>query len=101
MKGNFPVNTENRDMNRHNRVAELWPGVVWAEALPLLAIFFLYLWTTAPFLYWRDAPEFVDTVATLGIAHPAGFPAYTLLGNSFLNRVDMEREGRILKIKKK
>lgn len=33
--------------------------------------------------------------------HEGDFPAYTLLGNSFLNRVDMEREGRILKFKKK
>jgi len=79
MKGNSPVNTEKPDKNCHNGITELWPGVVWAEALSLLAIFLLYLWTTAPFLYWRDAPEFVDTVATLGVAHPAGFPAYTLL----------------------
>jgi len=33
--------------------------------------------------------------------HDGDFPDVTLLGNSFLNRVDMEREGRILKFKKK
>jgi len=33
--------------------------------------------------------------------HDDDFPGVTLLGNSFLNRVDMEREGRILKFKKK
>jgi len=33
--------------------------------------------------------------------HDDEFPSVTLLGNSFLNRVDMEREGRILKFKKK
>ena len=33
--------------------------------------------------------------------HDSDFPDVTLLGNSFLNRVDMEREGRILKFKKK
>ena len=37
----------------------------------------------------------------LAAVHDSDFPAYTLLGNSFLNRVDMEREGRILTIKKK
>lgn len=33
--------------------------------------------------------------------HESDYPEITLLGNSFLNRVDMEREGRILKFKKK
>ena len=33
--------------------------------------------------------------------HESDYPEVTLLGNSFLNRVDMEREGRILKFKKK
>ena len=33
--------------------------------------------------------------------HEGDYPEVTLLGNSFLSRVDMEREGRILKIKKK
>ncbi|MBW2623349.1 MAG: DUF2723 domain-containing protein [Deltaproteobacteria bacterium] len=39
----------------------------------------LYMLTTAPSLGWRDAPEFTVTTHTLGIAHPAGFPTYSLL----------------------
>ena len=42
--------------------------------------------------------QFNDIYAAV---HDGDFPVYTLLGNSFLNRVDLEREGRILKIKKK
>lgn len=33
--------------------------------------------------------------------HDGDYPAVTLLGNSFLNRIDMEREGRIMKFRKK
>ena len=33
--------------------------------------------------------------------HDHEYPSVTLLGNSFLNRVDMEREGRVLKFMKK
>lgn len=53
--------------------------ISYSEVLFLIAVFLIYLWTLAPFLFWRDAPEFVDAVATLGIAHPAGFPTYSLM----------------------
>ncbi|MBW2308498.1 MAG: DUF2723 domain-containing protein [Deltaproteobacteria bacterium] len=52
---------------------------LWSEAVFLLAVFLLYLGTLAPFLFWRDAPEFVDAVTILGVAHPAGFPTYSLM----------------------
>ena len=39
----------------------------------------LYIWGLAPTLYWRDSPEFITAVHTLGITHPAGAPTYTLL----------------------
>ncbi|MBW2092268.1 MAG: DUF2723 domain-containing protein [Deltaproteobacteria bacterium] len=44
-----------------------------------LAFLILYFLTAAPSLGWRDAPEFAITSYTLGIAHPAGFPTYSLL----------------------
>ncbi|MFH1092496.1 MAG: DUF2723 domain-containing protein, partial [Pseudomonadota bacterium] len=44
-----------------------------------LSLLVLYLLTAAPSLGWRDAPEFAATTQTLGIAHPAGFPTYSLL----------------------
>ncbi len=44
-----------------------------------LVFLILYFLTAAPSLGWRDAPEFTVTTHTLGIAHPAGFPTYSLL----------------------
>ncbi|MEE9516225.1 MAG: DUF2723 domain-containing protein, partial [Candidatus Adiutricales bacterium] len=44
-----------------------------------LVFLILYFLTAAPSLGWRDAPEFTVTTLTLGIAHPAGFPTYSLL----------------------
>ncbi len=39
-----------------------------------------YATTAARSLYWGDSAEFVAVAATLGIAHPPGYPLYTLLG---------------------
>jgi tetratricopeptide (TPR) repeat protein len=39
----------------------------------------LYIWGVGPTLYWRDSPEFITAVHTLGISHPAGSPTYSLL----------------------
>lgn len=39
----------------------------------------VYIWGLAPTISWRDSPEFVAVVHTLGISHPAGSPAYALL----------------------
>ncbi len=47
-----------------------------------LAFLVLYFLTAAPSLGWRDAPEFAVTSYTLGIAHPAGFPTYSLLSKA-------------------
>jgi len=45
----------------------------------LFFIFIIYNITISPTVYWRDSPEFVDTAYSIGIAHPAGFPAYSLI----------------------
>lgn len=49
----------------------------------VLSFFILYIITLAPFIFWRDSPEFMDVGWTLGIAHPAGFPTYSLLAKLF------------------
>ena len=52
----------------------------WHEiAIALLALG-LYLSTLAPGLLPADAGEFQIVASTLGIAHPPGYPLYTLLG---------------------
>jgi Flp pilus assembly protein TadD len=44
------------------------------------ASFAVYAMTAARSLYWGDSAEFVAVAETLGIAHPPGYPLYTLLG---------------------
>ena len=46
-------------------------------------LFLLYAATAMPGLGWRDAPEFAAATHTLGIAHPAGFPTFSLLTKVF------------------
>lgn len=49
-------------------------------AVVALASFLLYLPTVCPTIYAGDAGELAAAAATLGIAHPPGFPLWTLLG---------------------
>jgi Flp pilus assembly protein TadD len=41
--------------------------------------FAVYAATAARFVYWGDSAEFVAVARTLGVAHPPGYPLYTLL----------------------
>ena len=55
--------------------------------LPLLVICLLavlYGATVVPFPWPSDPAEFVVAAATLGIAHPTGYPLYVILGHSVL-----------------
>ncbi|MBI4981007.1 DUF2723 domain-containing protein [Candidatus Woesearchaeota archaeon] len=45
--------------------------------------FTVYLLTLAPSVYWGDSGELITVAYTLGIAHPSGYPTYTLLGHLF------------------
>jgi hypothetical protein len=51
--------------------------------LLLLADFFVYLLTQAPAVQFIDSGELAVVCKTLGIAHPTGYPLYTLLGRLF------------------
>jgi tetratricopeptide (TPR) repeat protein len=51
-----------------------------APPLLFLAAFSLALWGLNPSFYMDDSPEITTVAATLGIAHPPGYPLYTLLG---------------------
>lgn len=52
----------------------------WHEGVITLVALALYLATLAPGLLPADAGEFQIVASTLGIAHPPGYPLYTLLG---------------------
>jgi len=48
-----------------------------------LISFIIYLKTLCPTVYWGDSAELIAVAANLGIAHPSGYPTYTLLGKLF------------------
>ncbi|MGQ9684412.1 MAG: protein O-mannosyl-transferase family [Anaerolineae bacterium] len=54
-----------------------------AEASAAAVSLALYVVTLAPSVQAADAGEFQLVAATLGIAHPPGYPLYTLLGKAF------------------
>ena len=57
--------------------------VALACVLLLLFDFILYFHTQAPAVQFMDSGELAVVCATLGIAHPTGYPIYTLLGRVF------------------
>ena len=54
----------------------------WSKLLPLAA-FLVYLHTLTPDILPADNGEFQLVATNLGVAHPPGFPLYTLLGHLF------------------
>jgi hypothetical protein len=51
--------------------------------LLLLSDFVVYLYTQAPAVQFIDSGELAVVCKTLGIAHPTGYPLYTLIGRLF------------------
>ncbi|MDP2035851.1 MAG: DUF2723 domain-containing protein [Ignavibacteria bacterium] len=49
-----------------------------------LIVFIIYLFTLAPSVIQIDSGELAAVQATLGIAHPTGYPLFTMLGYLFL-----------------
>ena len=48
-----------------------------------LVVFIIYLFTLAPSVVQIDSGELATVQATLGIAHPTGYPLYTIVGYLF------------------
>ena len=48
-----------------------------------IAVFIIYLFTLAPSVMQIDSGELAAVQATLGIAHPTGYPLYTIVGYLF------------------
>lgn len=63
-----------------NRGARDWPWIV-AQGLAFFLPLAIYLRTLAVDLTFVDSGELAAVAATLGIAHPPGYPLYTLLGH--------------------
>jgi tetratricopeptide (TPR) repeat protein len=43
----------------------------------------MYMVTLAPTILWNDSGELISAAATLGIAHPTGYPLFVLVGKFF------------------
>lgn len=56
---------------------------VYFSLLAFIIPFAVYLLTLAPGLYFIDTGELAAVCVKLGIAHPTGYPLFTLLGNLF------------------
>ena len=52
-------------------------------ALLFLLTFTIYNLTLCPTVYWYDSGELISACTNLGIAHPTGYPLYTILGRVF------------------
>ena len=52
--------------------------------LTALAVYLVYLATAAPGAWWGDGLELTCAAKTLGIAHPTGYPLYTMLGHGVI-----------------
>lgn len=48
-----------------------------------LFFFVIYGLTLCPTVFWYDSAEYTAASLTLGIAHPPGYPLYTMLGYAF------------------
>jgi hypothetical protein len=64
--------------------AFLPPPPAWASLAVGAAALALYLAWCPRVPADQDSPEFTLVLATLGLAHPTGYPLYTLLGHSFV-----------------
>jgi tetratricopeptide (TPR) repeat protein len=61
-----------------------WPeGPVVAALIAGLAAALFYLLQLTPGLGWYDSPELAGVAHTLGIAHPTGYPFWSLAGHLF------------------
>jgi len=56
-------------------------------AFVLILAITVYIFTLAPGIHLEDSAEFATATATLGIAHPPGFPFYLLLGHIFIKLI--------------
>ncbi|MDZ4745907.1 MAG: DUF2723 domain-containing protein [bacterium] len=53
-------------------------------ALVALVAFVVYFVTRVPGLYYTDSGELAAACSTLGIAHPTGYPLFTIIGHVWL-----------------
>lgn len=60
-----------------------YPPLLWSAAVAV-ALTAVYIWLTPPVSGDKDGSEFVLVLHYLGLAHPTGYPLYTVLGHLFV-----------------
>ncbi len=75
---NLPVGVEGGQSARRQ-----WLGGALTDSAVFLVAYLLYRLTLAPTILPADAGEFQLVARVLGVAHPPGYPLYTLLGALF------------------
>ncbi len=55
-------------------------NILFAVIITLIA-FLIYFITLAPDLQFTDSGELAGVCVTLGVAHPSGYPLFTILGH--------------------
>ncbi|TMC46942.1 MAG: DUF2723 domain-containing protein, partial [Chloroflexi bacterium] len=73
-------------MSRWSKIRALRPDTLTLPLILLLALA-VYGFTVAPTILNDDAGEFQLIINALGVAHPTGYPLYTLLGFGFVHLV--------------
>ncbi|MBU1262241.1 DUF2723 domain-containing protein, partial [bacterium] len=58
----------------------------------LFVSFGVYLHTLTPTVGFHDSGELITVAYTLGIAHPPGYPLYTLFGKVFITLIPILTE---------
>ena len=76
-------NNSLRSTSGMNRLRSLTRSVMLPPALASLAALLVYLRTLSPAVSIIDSGELAAVASTLGIAHPTGYPLFTLLGRIF------------------
>ena len=72
-----------RSGNRAQSARRQWLGGALADTAVFLTAYALYRFTLAPTVLPADAGEFQLVARVLGVAHPPGYPLYTLLAACF------------------
>ena len=58
-------------------------ALILSGIITIVFIFIIYLQTLAPTVWFIDSGELASVAITLGIAHPTGYPLFTLIGHLF------------------
>ncbi|MBU1598794.1 DUF2723 domain-containing protein, partial [bacterium] len=73
---------------KNEPISEPFGKIDYSKGLLVLFVSFgVYLYTLTPTVGFHDSGELITVAYTLGIAHPPGYPLYTLFGKVFITLI--------------